>query len=261
MLVVPRGDGFSACGKTMHSGVVQDRYAGDVGDFLKYGLLKLLCPAGGRFRLGVVWYLVDDETHDADGRHVSYLRSGNRIGDQLRSCDPDLFDAMRSVVDSRERNVARIETSLVLPPLTLFYSERLTRHGRDAWLRSALRVTGHCDVVFLDPDNGISFGPQKHAEKYAHIEELAEFLISGRSLIVYHHCDRSAPVEEQAKRLLDRVTKAASADPLAAVIARRGTVRLFLLLPQSQHRAGFKAVLREIEGSQWANHLEPVYGA
>ena len=70
---------------------VQHRYVGDVGDFLTYGLLRVLSDAGIG-RLGVIWYLVADETHNADGRHVTYLAPGNRIGQQLRDCDPSLFD-------------------------------------------------------------------------------------------------------------------------------------------------------------------------
>jgi hypothetical protein len=238
---------------------VQDRYAGDVGDFLKYGLLRLLCTAAGVSRLGVVWYLVDDETHNADGRHVSYLRPGNRIGERLRSCDPELFDAMQTIVNSGKRCVARIEHSAALPASTRFYSSRLTRGNRAAWLGAVLDRTRDCDAVFLDPDNGISFGRQKYPEKYVGIDELAQFASRDQAIIVYHHCDRSAPVEDQARRLLQRVSKAVAVDPLAAVVARRGTVRMFLLLPQPRQRDSFTAALRTIETGWWSTHLQPVY--
>ena len=59
---------------------MQDRYAGDLGDFLKLGLLRYLVAAtDGRpaLRLGVVWYRVPDEAHNADGKHVAY---GGRYG-------------------------------------------------------------------------------------------------------------------------------------------------------------------------------------
>src|SRR5829696_4979011 len=49
---------------------MQDRYVGDVGDFGKYGLLRTL---GAGLSLGVVWYLVPNESHNADGKHTSYL--------------------------------------------------------------------------------------------------------------------------------------------------------------------------------------------
>lgn len=39
---------------------MQDRYVGDIGDFGKYGLLRALCAHD--LSLGVVWYLVPDES-------------------------------------------------------------------------------------------------------------------------------------------------------------------------------------------------------
>jgi hypothetical protein len=250
---------------------VQHRYVGDVGDFLTYGLLRVLCKAGIG-RLGVIWYLVADETHNADGRHVTYLAPGNRIGQQLRECDPSLFDAMRAIVDSGHRSVASVERARVLPASTRFYSVPLRRATRgdgggrasarpyrQTWLRRAVHATRDCDAVFLDPDNGIAFGARPAAEKYAYVDELTPFVAGGQSLIVYHHADRSATVEQQATRLLQRVSDAVAVDPLGAVVARRGTVRLFILVPQPSHRDSFAAALRRMEGAPWGTHLQPVY--
>jgi hypothetical protein len=55
-------------------GRVQDRYAGDLGDHLKFGLLRWLVPQGSPAspRLGVVWYRPVNEAHNADGKHAAY---------------------------------------------------------------------------------------------------------------------------------------------------------------------------------------------
>lgn len=56
---------------------MQDRYAGDLGDFLELGLLRgLVAPPfeALRLRLGVVWYLAPEDKHNADGKHVLYPR-------------------------------------------------------------------------------------------------------------------------------------------------------------------------------------------
>ena len=57
-----------------HSGHVQDRYAGDLGDYLKFGLLRWLVPPGSSVspQLGVVWYRTADEAHNGDGKHVAF---------------------------------------------------------------------------------------------------------------------------------------------------------------------------------------------
>ena len=53
---------------------MQDRYAGDVGDFGKFYLLKkVFVPT--RKNIGIVWYNYDNEEHNADGLHIGYLCS------------------------------------------------------------------------------------------------------------------------------------------------------------------------------------------
>jgi hypothetical protein len=97
---------------------VQDRYAGDVGDFLKLGLLRHLAAperlGGAGLVVGLNWYLTDDESHNADGRHVGYLNSGNRFHASLASCDPDLIRRLGDVV-RRGRSVEALEGSGALP--------------------------------------------------------------------------------------------------------------------------------------------------
>jgi hypothetical protein len=84
---------------------VQDRYAGDVGDFLKLGLLRQLIASGDSppsLRLGVVWYLVPDEAHNSDGRHVGYLSAGSTAGRSLRALAANsLREPSSGLVDDR----------------------------------------------------------------------------------------------------------------------------------------------------------------
>ena len=72
---------------------MQDRYAGDVGDFGKLALLRALAP--GR-RLRVCWYRCSGagETND-DGRHVDYLESGveGPVSESGRLCRGDAHQA------------------------------------------------------------------------------------------------------------------------------------------------------------------------
>lgn len=103
---------------------MQDRYAGDVGDFVKYGLLRqLLRPSvlGQELRLAVLWYLVDDEDGNFDGKHISYITD-----ERMRSCDPILYDTLRLLLSNKTRNVASVEMSGILPiHRSVFFSSRL----------------------------------------------------------------------------------------------------------------------------------------
>ena len=47
---------------------MQDRYAGDVGDFGKLGMLR--CIENSGLCVGVNWYLVGNESHNNDGKHI-----------------------------------------------------------------------------------------------------------------------------------------------------------------------------------------------
>ena len=91
---------------------VQDRYAGDLGDFLKFGLLRRLATsegAGRPLRLGVVWYRTADESHNADGKHVQYLAPSHRLAQHMRSLDPDLYDRLAGVIESGDRSIGALD--------------------------------------------------------------------------------------------------------------------------------------------------------
>ena len=102
---------------------MQDRYAGDIGDFGKYGLLRALC--GEDLRLGVLWYRVPDEKGNNDGRHTAYVHS--RRGTSFEECDPELFAIMRTIVCGGTRSIAEVEKSGALPHDTLYFPRALKR--------------------------------------------------------------------------------------------------------------------------------------
>src|SRR6056297_640624 len=255
---------------------VQDRYAGDLGDFLKLGLLRwLAAPSSDAppHRLGVVWYLTPDETHNADGKHVAYLVPESTAGRQLRLLDADLYDRLATMVRGGERSVARLEAHGVLPAGSRTFgevlhfadlgpgarSDRISRRG--AWLCAAHRATADCSVVFVDPDNGLrrsdhSMPPHRtKSEKHAYLDELAAYVDRGQSIVAYHHADRSAPVPVQAERRMADVAEELGVSSLAAVRASRGSTRLFVVVPAPAHRAALEQRLQDLESSPWAEEL------
>ena len=109
---------------------MQNRYAGDLGDFLKLALLRWLVAsntAERTLRLGVVWYLVPDEDHNADGKHINYLDPTRPAARRFRTLDPDLYDALTSMMRSEaSRSVAGLERCGALPPETVTFGTPLT---------------------------------------------------------------------------------------------------------------------------------------
>jgi hypothetical protein len=134
---------------------MQNRYVGDIGDYVKLAILRALMPSE---RLGVAWWLYPDEVHNADGRHVGYLRRPA----EWRAFDPELFDGLAAVVEGGRRRVQAMQDAKLLPgaafcdeiiPTGGTPAER--RGGRVAWFRRVQERVAGCSLVFADPDNGL----------------------------------------------------------------------------------------------------------
>jgi hypothetical protein len=173
---------------------MQNRYVGDIGDYLKLAILRTLSPG---YRLGVAWWLHRDENHNGDGRHTGYQQRP----EQWRHFDPELFDALAKIVASNRRNIRALEAANILPG-AIFANEPMPVGGplprrlldRRRWFENVQRALGRADVLFADPDNGLapvgySHGSAK-AGKSILLNELHELASPGRCLIVYHHQTR-----------------------------------------------------------------------
>src|SRR3974377_1258514 len=84
---------------------MQDRYTGDVGDFAKLALLRVIAA---HHSLGVLWYLVRDEGHNTDGKHDGYLAKASIY----RALDPSLFELLRKVRRKQSRTVRDLRRAL-----------------------------------------------------------------------------------------------------------------------------------------------------
>lgn len=173
---------------------MQNRYVGDIGDFVKFAILRALSQ---RRRLGVAWWLYPDESHNADGRHIDYLQQPAR----WRAFDPELFDRIHGIVNVGNRAVKALEAADLIPDAVYWNEEAPTagssierRQARSAWFARGCSELAQCDVIFADPDNGLetkNFNPgARKAGKSISIAELQALNAPGRALIVYHHQTR-----------------------------------------------------------------------
>lgn len=180
---------------------MQNRYAGDIGDYIKLAILRHLAKG---HRLGVAWWLFPDEKN-GDGRYVDYLsHPKNWMG-----FDPPLFRELVSIVRSQKRSVESLHK--LLPPGTRFacdeipclvapYSRRPLE--REKWFRKVKADFKDCDIVFVDPDNGLeptSFNlTRRRAGKSVRFRELEQLAEGDRALVVYHHYFRQQHGEQIA---------------------------------------------------------------
>ena len=169
---------------------MQNRYTGDIGDFGKLGLLRYLQASG--LSIGVNWYLVPNETHNSDGRHVQYLEK-----ESFRQCDEALWLELKNIVDAEKREVLALQNPRILK--AKYYSEPLDLSGRSKSERALARETWHkkalndlfgLDIVFFDPDNGLlvpSASGTSKENKYVKPNELQDFFQQDSSIIYYQH--------------------------------------------------------------------------
>ena len=252
---------------------MQDRYAGDVGDYGKYGLLRRLCRRDARgpaLRLGVLWYLTEDAK--PGGGDLRYLDPP--LDDEFRRCDPTLFEKMRSMVRRGARSVAFVEACGALPANTVFCRDKLVfepdqnrasrASNRRDWLEAGFRAVKGAHLVFADPDTGLevsSRGPlSKEGPKYAFYDDLLPCWRRGQSVVVYQHIARNRSAEEQIATRLDELHRRFTGVSGAfAVRYRRGTSRAYFVIPAAAHAERLAARCRDLLASAWGRAPRPLF--
>jgi hypothetical protein len=171
----------------------QDRYAGDIGDYVKVALLKHL--AVGR-RLGIAGYRHPDESHTDDGRHTAYLHDTNR----WRALDPAVFDAL-CPIPCADRSIEALRDTGLLPgsqvmepllPSGLPWPQR--SEWRRAWFVRTVAALAACDLIFADPDNRLVDDDPRRRSRRIFAKQIplaeAQTLAQGRVAVIYHHNTR-----------------------------------------------------------------------
>lgn len=257
--------------------LMQNRYVSDLGDFGKYGLLRALCRSNDssspELSLGVVWYLVPDESHNADGKFIRYLDHSPKNDRQFRQCDPELYDALVDIIHKKARNVSSIRKCNIMPPGTVFYEEHLYFDGtpanspgarrkrtayRNGWVQDALSATKDCDIIFIDPDNGLEAGTkryQKLGPKYVFFDELEPYCKREQSLIIYHHTSRRGTAEEQVREHLAQIDERLNSSSTFALLYHRGSSRAFLVVPSEKHKTILTEKVEQFMQGPWSQHF------
>ena len=245
---------------------MQNRYTGDIGDFSKLGLLRALQDAG--FSIGLNWYLTPDETHNSDGRHVGYLSQ-----EKFRACDEGLWLGLKRIVETGRREGRSMENDDILK--ASFFSEcldftvgdgekrRLMPRServaiRGEWFARSLDAMAGCDVVCVDPDNGLvvpsALGRPKE-NKYVLPGELAAYYAQGSSVVYYQHkARRKDPF--YARQLEELLESGAFPDASGLALKFRTTSqRYYMFAVQPKHRQAIERVVGGMLATAWGEHF------
>ena len=257
---------------------MQNRYVGDIGDFGKYGLLRSLLSLSETadsiqpLRLGVVWYMFPDESHNSDGKYTSYLDPHAANHSRFRECDPELYDSLHKLVNENARNIDAVRDSGLLPKDAAYFEPVLSfrrsqprterQATRDNWLHGALTVTRDADVIFVDPDNGLSktVDPlRKNGPKYVFVDDLRQFDWRGQSLIIYHHLGRRGTAVQQIRYWAGALKQSLNLARLPQSLwYHRGTARAYFIVSQERHAAILEGRLANFISGPWGDHFELV---
>lgn len=234
---------------------MQNRYTGDIGDYVKLAIVRALMP--GR-RLGVGWWLYPDESHNRDGRHTGYLGQA----EAWRALDPQAFEHLQAIVAAGQRQVAALQNDELLPGAIYFRepvptggatSER--RAARLAWAARQVAALEPCDLVFLDPDNGLEtkafdLGAARAGKSVA-LTELRALKRPGRAILVYHHQTRMRGGHELELEHWGERLRAAGFGQVDALRSSAFSARAFFLLDGSPELRARAAAL----SARWGTRL------
>lgn len=229
---------------------MKDQYFGDVNDYRKYGLLRVLLSKTGLTHT-LCWMLTPSDGR-SDGKFVDYLASPKR----WQHLDPPLFEFLRTTVHEHGiRAVAEIEESSLLPRTT--YHTRIVpddRPERDQYFADFRDIARLSDFVFFDPDNGLEVKSvskgQRPSSKYLYWDELENTYRNGNSILIYQHFPR-----ENHKAFTARVAAECTQRTSSPWVGAFSTTNvLFLLIPQPRHASALRGAARQVD-TTWSGEI------
>ncbi len=210
---------------------MKNQYFGDINDFKKYGLLRIL-GGNGEIETAVCWVLTEDDS-GSDGRRIGYLEQP----EIWQKYDPILYEHLReNVLNKGIRDVDVIERGNILNNCR-FYSEIISDDSRmrDQYFDKFFEFAEGADLVFFDPDNGLEVKSvprgKKKSSKYIYWSEIEASYKSGHSILLYQHFPRK-PRESFIRSLVQQFK---ALDGIRTVISYCTFHVAFLLIPQPHH--------------------------
>lgn len=237
---------------------MQDRYAGDIGDFGKIGLLKALQAQG--LSIGVNWYLVEpmDTERKSDG---TYKQEDGKylIPEKLQVCDTLLAEKLTKIAKSDHRSIRSLEQGNFILNAR-YYSEPVSVAGREEWHKKALDLLNDLDIVFVDPDNGMlvkSVGKKSvKSVKYTFYEEVRDYVRRGQSVLIYNHRSRKQETQyfHEICYKLQEATGITETDILKITFPKC-SVRDYLAVPASMdQREKIETAFTAMERGVWGEN-------
>jgi hypothetical protein len=152
---------------------MKDQYVGDVNDFFKYDLLETIEKTFDKEIL-VVWMRTKSE-----GMDIEY--------EKYAPFNPSLFSELQKIIKSNNRNIESIE---LIYSNYKYQSSFLETCDRTAYFSQVEAKSEKCDLIFFDPDIGISMRSDKKDTEHLYWDEIKKFWKLDKDLLIYQHSKR-----------------------------------------------------------------------
>ena len=163
---------------------MQERYLGDIHDYFKFVFLKFLSRSLG-MKIGLNWYLVDpeslgiNETKKNDGEKRNFL-----FDSAIRKYDKRIAEEFDKFKKKEFRKINQFTKNTHLKSYINFFNEFIDINDRESWVKRSLAHHKSERIIFLDPDNGLSFKKKgKLSLKYIFPSECKKYLSSNKIII------------------------------------------------------------------------------
>lgn len=219
---------------------MQDKYAGDVGDYGKFHLLQCVEK---KLKLGVNWYYTkpfnQKEKNNGDG--------SKRIRD-IADLDKKLSKKLIKIFDKgKGKNIKDLEKAKLLNT-KLYYREEVPKNMEERleWHHKAIEYFKNCDIVFLDPDNGLKSKQKTRLTKYVLLSEIEDYINKGKSIILYSsrgRREKNAYFSKLRKELGNNIRH---------LSFHKGTLRDYIFIPANKkHEKTIKCIVEKVKESEW----------
>jgi hypothetical protein len=230
---------------------MKNQYFGDINDYQKYGLLKIL-SGHGDLKTGVCWMLTANDA-GSDGKFITYLDDPLK----WRGFDPELYDSLSQIVKfEKNRRVDQAEIQGILPN-TIFYEKFLEDdgHQRQDYFLKTLRYFEGVDLIFFDPDNGLEIKSiklgRKNSCKFLFWDEVEDTFSKGHSVLVYQHFPR-----EERTAFIQRISeKLRSHLKVSEIFSFKTNNVVFFLAPQKNKNSYFRGQANVV-ARIWKNEID-----
>jgi hypothetical protein len=231
---------------------VKNQYFGDVNDYRKYGLLRILMD-NGKLNSGICWMLTPDDRR-SDGKFTQYLEQPLR----WRKYDPGLFDYLEGCLKVDQiRDVNKLSNTSILPS-TKYYADIFYDgiENQNKYFNEMLSRFKDMDLIFFDPDNGMEIKSKKRGQKgsckFLYWDQLIQAYRGDHSILIYQHF-----IRENREAFIKRIAGEMNNKTGSKIIYSFSTSNVvFFLILQTKHVNYFEQQIKTIP-TVWESQIVP----